>query len=125
MSSNESELVFTISGREVKADRPEPIIKNIDLLAYNQQMEPQSAVDALVTGDSVLIDDYYSSGLTVLKTLKSFLEKKQYDVFFSGQRDFRLVYRELSHRLLLAINNYKLSVKKAPEIGWLKILAEF
>jgi len=122
MSSNESELVFTISGREVKADRPEPIIKNIDLLAYNQLMEPQSAVDALVAGDSVLIDDYYSSGLTVLKTLKSFLEKKQYDVSFSGQRDFRLGYRELSHRLLLAITNYKLSVKKAPEIGWLKIL---
>lgn len=122
MSSNESEPVFTISGRTVKTDRPEPVTVNIDLFVYKKNVEPQSAVDTLLAGNYVLIDDYYSSGLTVLRTLKTFLEKKQNNQSFSGQRDSRLAYRELSHRLMLSISNNKLSVRRAPEIGWLKIL---
>ncbi len=32
------------------------------------------------------------------------------------------MFREISHRLLLVVNNNKLAVKNAPEIGWFKIL---
>lgn len=119
---NESELVLIISGKEIVADRPEPITSNIDVVPYKRRMNPQIAIKALVDGDYVLIVDFYSSGLTVLSELKKYIKKKHSDQSFHGQRDFRLLFRELSHRLLLLVSNNKLTVRKAPEIGWLKIL---
>ncbi|NQV01766.1 MAG: methyltransferase [Bacteroidia bacterium] len=122
MLKNESGLVLTISGREIQADRPEPIITDIDVFPCTHRMDPQIAIDALVDGSYVLIVDFYSSGLIILKELKRYLENKYSDQSFLGQRDFRSLFRELSHRLLLVVSNNKLSVRKAPEIGWLKIL---
>ncbi len=120
--------------KEIQAIRPEPILADIDIVSYNRTMPPKIAVDALLEGYSVLISDYYSSGLLVLNELKKHLKKKQLDEnevhdkaqnknqSFQIQREFRSVFRELSHRLLLIINQHKLNVKKAPEIGWFKIL---
>ncbi len=122
MLKNESGLVFEISGREIEADRPEPIIQNIDVVPYKRRMDPQIAVEALVDGYYVLVVDFYSSGLAVLRELKRYVKSKYSDQSFQGQRDFRSVYRKFSHRLLLVVSNNKLVVRKAPEIGWLKIL---
>jgi len=122
MLNNESGLVLSISGKGVQADRPEPIITDIDVFPYKHRMEPQLAIDALIDGSYVLIVDFYSSGLSILKELKIYLEHRYTDQSFLGQRDSRLVFRELSHRLLLLVNNNKLTVRKAPEIGWIKIL---
>jgi methylase of polypeptide subunit release factors len=106
----------------VKAARPLPIISDIDVVPYKNKMDPRIAIDGLVDGNYVLIEDLYSSGLLILKELKTFLEKKYSDRSFNGQRDLRSVYQELSQRLLLFVRNNKLIVKKSPEIGWLKIL---
>ena len=122
MLKNESGLVLTISGKEIQADRPEPIISNIDVVPYKRRMEPQIAIEALVDGYNVLIVDFYSSGLTILNELKKYIKNKHSDQSFQGQRDFRSEFRELSHRLLLLVCNNKLTVRKAPEIGWLKTL---
>lgn len=113
---------MTISGNRIKADRPEPIISNIDVVPYKQRMDPQVAIDALLDGYRVLIIDYYSSGLILLNELKKILKSSYSDESFQGQREFRSKFRELSNRILLKINNSKLTVRKAPEIGWLKIL---
>lgn len=122
MLKNKTGLVLTISGREIQADRPEPIISNIDVIPYKRRMEPQIAIDALVDGHYVLIVDFYSSGLTILRELKKYVKNKHSGQSFQGQRDFRSVFRELSHRLLLLVCNNKLTLRKAPEIGWLKTL---
>lgn len=122
MLKKEPGLSFTVSGKEIQADRPEPILANIDVVPYKRRMDPQIAIDALVEGYYVLIVDFYSSGLTVLKEIKEYVKNQYPDQSFQGQRDLRSVFRELSHRLLLVVRNHKLAVKKAPEIGWLKTL---
>lgn len=118
----ESELNSLISENVLKANRPEPIISNIDVFPYKRRTEPQEAIDALIEGYNVLLLDYYSSGLELLSALKQFIKSKYSDQSFLGQRDFRSAYRELSQRILLSVSNHKLTVRKAPEIGWFKIL---
>lgn len=122
MLKNESGLVFTISGKKIQADRPEPITENVNVVPYKRRMNPQEAIEALIDGYYVLIVDFYSSGLTVLGELKKYLKNKHSNQSFQGQRGFRSEFRELSNRLLLLVNNNKLVVRKAPEIGWLKTL---
>ena len=122
MLKNESGCILKISGSEIQADRPEPGISDIDVFPYKRRMGPQTAVDALVEGYYVLIVDFYSSGLTILSELKKYLKNKHSNQSFKEQRDSRSVFRELSHRLLLKVCNNKLTVRKAPVIGWLEIL---
>ena len=134
MVENESGLKYTVSGKEIRVDRPEPITSDIDIIPYKRKMDPHIAIEALVNGDYVLIKDFYSSGLTVLSELKKYLKtnpsakseeqlKTKYsNQSFQKQRDIRSEFRTLSHRLLLSISDNKLRVRKAPEIGWLKIL---
>jgi len=112
---------LTVSNKSIQIDRPEPIM-DVDVLAYKRRMDPLDAVDALIDGDYVLIVDYFSSGLTVLNALKDYLKQEYADQSFQGQRDYRSRFRELSHRLLLLVSNNKLTVRKSPEIGWLKSL---
>lgn len=119
---NGSILKSSISDNSLKANRPEPIIANIDVFPYKRRTEPQDAIDALIDGYQVLVVDYFSSGLILLNKLKQFVKTEYPDQSFQGQRDFRSAFRELSQRILLKINNNKLTVRKAPEIGWLKIL---
>lgn len=122
MSENKSGLGSTTSGQEIKVDRPQPIDLGVDVVPYKRRMDPQISVDALVDGRYVLINDYYSTGLTVLNELKRYVKDQYSDQSFQGQRDFRSAFRELSHRLLLKVSNDKIVVRKAPVIGWLKIL---
>lgn len=111
-----------ILDKEIEANRPEPIVSNIEVIPYKRRMEPQIAIEALVDGHYILIVDFYSSGLKVLSELKKYIKNRHTGQSFKEQRDFRLQFRELSNRLLLSVSNYKLTVRKAPEIGWLKIL---
>ncbi len=106
----------------LKATRPNPITSNIDVFPFDRRTEPQEAIDALIEGYNVLIIDYFSSGLVLLNALKQFVKSEYSDQSFQEQRDFRSAFRELSHRILLKVGNHKLAVKKAPEIGWFKIL---
>ena len=122
MLKKESGFIVNISGNEIQALRPEPIVSDVEVLPYKRNMDPQIAIDALVNGHYVLILDFFSSGLTILNALKEYVNTTYTDSSFQGQRDFRSAFRDLSHRLLLLVHNHKLKVKKAPEIGWFKIL---
>ncbi len=119
---NNSAVELTVSDKKIAVNRPEPIIADVEVVAYNYKMDPKIAVDAIMDGHFVLVDDYFSSGLIILKELKSSLETIHYNKSFSGQRDLRSAFRELSNKILLLISNHKIRVKKSPEIGWLKIL---
>lgn len=122
MLEDESGLVIKIAGMEVKANRPEPIISDMDVIPYNRQMSPKIAIEDLVDGYYILIVDFYSSGLTIMSEIKKYLGKKYSDQSFKGQRDFRSAFHKLSNRLLVLVSNNKISVRKSPTIGWLKTL---
>lgn len=122
MLNKETGFIFKVSDHEIAAQRPEPIVSDLAVLPYKYRIDPQIAVNALLDGNFVLIVDFYSSGLNVLNTLKNYLYSKYPDSSFNEQRNFRSVFRELSHRILLVVNHHKLMVRKSPEIGWFKIL---
>ncbi len=106
----------------IKATRPEPLETNIEVLAYNFKMDPKIAIETLVAGKHVLIDDFFSSGLTVLNELKEYIRTNVKNETFQEQRNFRSIFRELSNRIVLHVRYGHLTIKKVPEIGWLSIL---
>ncbi len=122
MAKKESGLTFTVAGKEVQVNRPEPILSNMEVVPFDRKMDPQTAIDAIVEGYFVLIVDFYSSGLALLKKLKDYTKNQYPDESFQGQREFRSVFYNLSLQILLVVREHKLAVSKAPEIGWFKIL---
>ncbi len=107
---------------ELQVNRPEPIEKDIETIPYNAKIDPQKAIEDILNGNNLLIEDFYSTGLSVLHELNTYLKKKHTDQSFQGQREFRSEYQKLSHKVLVQISANKLEVKKAPLIGWLKVL---
>ena len=112
----------TDTTKDIQVNRPEPIVSDIEVVPYKRRMNPQMAIYALLEGDFVLIVDFYSNGLILLRELKRYIKQQYSDKSFQGQRDFRSVYQKLSNKILLDISNNKLTVRKAPEIGWLEKL---
>jgi SAM-dependent methyltransferase len=103
-----------------KINRPSPIIEELEVFELEENL--QEAVEALLQGNDVLVTDYFSRGLALLKELKTYLQFQFSEGNFQKQRDFRSVYQKYSNHILLPISEHKLAVGKAPEIGWLKIL---
>ncbi len=103
-------------------NRPEPLAADLEVIPYRKRLGPEVAVDYLMQGHHVLVRDFYSSGLAILERLKSHLKQSSSDDSFSSQRERRGAFRELSNRLLLEVRGGRLTVRKAPEIGWLSIL---
>lgn len=107
---------------DLAINRPEPIAENIPVLEYSKHIDPKYAVEALLEGNYVLIADQFSSGIAVLEALKKHLSKKSTTDSFQSQRTYRDTFRKASQLLLIEIADHKLHVRKAPEIGWIKIL---
>ena len=105
----------------IKAQRPEIIQGELEVLAFNRHDDLEEAIEVLLSGKYVLILDFYSTGLLLLNELKAYLrwEEKQK---FQEERSKRKNFRELSHRIILEVAHQSLRVKKAPKIAWLKIL---
>ena len=76
-------------------------------------------MDALLSGKYILVEGFYSNGLTLLNALQDYLRKRHPNQDFQGQRAYREAYRKLSNLVLLEVAEHKLAVKKAPLIGWL------
>lgn len=110
-----------LKGKEIKLNRPEPIVGDVDVMPFKKKMDPNIAVEALIEGDFVVVLDFFSTGLIVLNALKEYLDKKHSNQSFKGQRKYRSEYRELSNQVLVLVSNHKLAAKKSPEIGWFKL----
>lgn len=108
--------------RDLPVNRPEPITENIPVLEYSKNIDPKYAVEALLEGNYVLVADQFSSGIAVLDELKKKLSKNKTDDSFQSQRSYRDTFRKVSQLLLIEISDHQLHVRKAPEIGWIKIL---
>ncbi|MNJ91777.1 N5-glutamine S-adenosyl-L-methionine-dependent methyltransferase [compost metagenome] len=107
---------------ELAINRPEPLTEDIQVLEYSKQIDPKDAVEALLEGNYVFIADQFSSGIAVLDALKKTLSKNTSDHSFQNQRNYRERFRNASQLLLIEIADHRVHVRKAPEIGWLKIL---
>lgn len=113
---------INISGEEIKINRPEPIVTDIDVVPYKKNDDPIYAVGDLLKGYNVLVIDFYSTGLAILNELKKYLRKQYSNKTYKGERIYRSEYNKLSKLLLIEIRNNEIAVKKAPSIGWLKTL---
>lgn len=107
---------------DLTVNRPEPHVENIPVLEYAKNIDPEYAAEALVEGNYVLVADQFSSGIAVLDALKKQLSKQSKTDSFQSQRNYRDTFRKASRLLLIEIADHKLHVRKAPEIGWIKIL---
>jgi len=110
--------------QNLQPDRPKIITAdmNFELTKFQQGMDIFVAVESLIEGKNILVDDFYYTGLEVLKELKNQLKHKFNNENFKEEREFRSTFRDASHRLLLYVENNKLAVQKSPDIGWLEIL---
>lgn len=101
--------------------KPVPIQGEIEVYPLKAYGHFSEAISILQQGKFVLITDKFSTGLQLLSELKNFLRFNNQGSFQQG-RDKRNSYRLLSHLILLEVRNHLLVVKKAPDIGWLRIL---
>ena len=104
---------------DLKINRPTPIKIGAESSRFNKNTDPQEAIDALLSGKYILVEGFYSNGLTLLNALQAYLRKRHPNQDFQGQRAYREAYRKLSNLVLLEVAEHKLAVKKAPLIGWL------
>ena len=57
--------------------RPEAISPDTEVVGYVKRNDPQLAIEALLNGDYILINDFYSTGLNILSEIKD-SQKKTY-----------------------------------------------
>ncbi len=107
---------------DIAINKPEPFDFKQPLRVFNDSIDIKLTIKALEVGKEVLITKFYSNGLVLLKAIEVHLKKKLPSTSFNEQRAYRLEYHKLSNLILLEIIDYKLAVKKAPFIGWLKRL---
>lgn len=107
---------------EIEINRPVPIIVAKGVSTFENNDDVKKAINTLEAGNYMVIKDLYSNGLVLLKALKAHLDKKVPNESFQEQRAYRAAYHKLSNRMLLEIEGHKVTVKKAPAIGWLEKL---
>lgn len=108
-----------MTNTELKVIKPEPIDAASDFFSFKSGTELEETINVLLDGKFVLISDFYSSGLSLLNELHSYLIKNRPNHSFQEQRAFRHEFKKLSNLILLRVTALTLVVKKSPFIGWL------
>ena len=107
---------------DIVVNKPEPIVPGKHLELFTSATNSKFTIKGLEAGKPVLITGLYSNGLLLLKKLQMHLKRKLPNKSFQEQRAYRSEYRKLSNLILIEIADHKLTVKKAPSIGWLEKL---
>lgn len=105
---------------EIEVNKPEPIPINEKRNLYNQGTEVEHTIKVLKKGESIIINDFYKDGISLLQNLHKYLKLKLPNKSFKEQQKYRSEYYKLSNLILLEIVDQKLSVKESPSIGWLE-----
>lgn len=104
---------------DIKINKPTPISINTKTHSFSRDSDVSVAIRKLESGNPVLISEFYSNGLLLMKELQDYLQKKLPNKSFQEQRAYRAEYQKLSNLVLIKIKSNQLDVKKAPSIGWL------
>ena len=105
---------------EINVNKPEPIAISKQQNSYQHGDDVRPVIKDLVHGKQVLINKFYSDGLSLLKELHKYLKLKLPNKSFKEQHEYRSEYFKLSNLILLEIVDQKLCAKKSPSIGWLE-----
>lgn len=112
----------TIMITNIKINKPEPIAPGNKIESFKRGTDVLLTIEALNAGKNILITEFYTNGLWLLRELHTYLNRKIPNKTFQEQREYRSEYRKLSNHILIEIIDHKLVVKKSPSIGWLKKL---
>ncbi|MFT6962457.1 MAG: hypothetical protein ACJAWV_002188 [Flammeovirgaceae bacterium] len=115
---NQNQLMNTA----IKINKPTPISAGEKMKPFSRETDTRATIEVLEAGKPVVIKEFYSNGLLLLKELQNYLKGKFSNKSFQEQREFRFEYQKLSNLILIEVAEHKLAVKKAPSIGWLEKL---
>ena len=87
----------------LQPERPPIITSEIELIRFYHNTNVKAAVQQMIAGTYILVEELYSNWLEILTELKRTLLGYYTDTKFQGQRDFHSAFREASHRLLLEV----------------------
>ena len=104
---------------DIKVNKPKPIAVGEKLKTFETETDTKDAIDTLNKGESILIDDFYNDGISLLRDLHKNLKRKLPNTSFKEQHEYRSEYQKLSNLILLEVVDQKLCAKKSPNIGWL------
>ncbi|PQJ73221.1 methyltransferase [Polaribacter butkevichii] len=107
---------------KLKINKPTPIRPGEELLKFDSHTDVRETLYAMRDGKSVLITEFYSNGMLLLKELQKHLKIRLPNKTLKEQHAFRAEYHRLSNLILLKITNQEVAVDKAPKIGWLHTL---
>lgn len=113
---------YLIMTTDTQLQRPTPISVEKELATFDRETDVKRTIKLLESGKQVLIPAFYSDGLSLLKALKTHLDKTLPKGSFEEQRAYRSIYHKLSNLVIIEIVGHSLAVKKAPAIGWFKKL---
>jgi predicted RNA methylase len=106
----------------IKINKPEPIVSGNKIESFKRGTDVLLTIDTLNAGKNILITEFYTNGLWLLRELHTYLKRKFPNKTFQEQHEYRSEYRKLSNLILIEITDHKLVVRKSPSIGWLKKL---
>ncbi len=102
--------------------KPEPVELPSGVLSAGKRDDPVKIARLLLDGKYVLVDDQFSTGLSILSELKKLLFEKSESSEFGEYREQRSAFQSASNKLLVCIRSNRIDLKKSPEIGWLSEL---
>ncbi|MFI1744470.1 methyltransferase [Thalassobellus sediminis] len=104
---------------DIHVNKPVPFLPEKPLAQFNKSINITRTIKGLEAGKPIQITEFYSNGLLLLNELHKHLKKTLPNKTFQEQRAYRSAYRKLSSLIYIKIVDHKLTVKKAPAIGWL------
>ena len=107
---------------DININKPEPIVTEQELEVFNRSSDLKHTLRVLEAGKPVLVTEFYSNGLSLLRELMIHLKRRFPSKTFKEQRGYRAEFHRMSNLILIEISEHKLKVKKAPSIGWLEKL---
>ena len=106
----------------LQINKPTPSIAGEKIIRFDSTSDVRETIYAMKAGASVLITEFYSNGMLLLKELHKHLSNRLPNKTFTEQRAYRAEYHKLSNQILLEITAHQVEVHKAPKIGWIEKL---
>tara|TARA_B100000795_G_scaffold5787_1_gene4273 strand:+ start:369 stop:1436 length:1068 start_codon:yes stop_codon:yes gene_type:complete len=105
---------------QIEINKPEPIPVSAEVQSYTNGNDVELTIEDLIQGKSVLINEFYNDGVSLLQEIHSYLNLKLPNKSFKEQQKYRSEYFKLSNLVLIEVVDQELCAKKAPSIGWLE-----
>ena len=107
---------------QIQPHRPEPVVLDDEPQLVTKKTDFSEVATQLQASYQAVINDEYPTGIRLLNHLKKRIFGTGKRGSYKGYRNLRSDYHEASNRLLIPVEDHKIAVPKAPEIGWLEKL---